>query len=381
MIEIRKGKQGELPAIRDFINMVFSMSSRPHDFKELLPKIYGDRAGSEPYHYLALEDGIMKAVVCSWPVTCTVGGHSVKAATVGSVSAHPYSKGKGYMKLLMNAAVEDMRKEGYDLSVLDGYRQRYRYFGYECGGSRLEYSFSANALKHGKGAKPDTAVTLRKLERKDRQWLHAAHELYIKQPLYCERSEEDFYDILCSWTSTVYGIFQEDVFCGYLLDCDSRIGELVLAEEGCIFSVLKAYGALVNGETFSLSVYPWETKRIEQLAPCYESVSMVEDGNYQIFNFESVLHFSMEAASRIKLLTDGELIAAVAGSKNVAIMVRDGIPTVSLTDREAECELSPTEAVTFFFSPVVGRACGEMSAKKRLNWFPLPLSISHQDRC
>lgn len=381
MVEIRKGNPGELPAIRDFINMVFSMNSEPHNFKEMLPKIYGDQAGTEPYHYIAAEDGSIKAVVCSWPVTYTFGGQSLKAATIGSVSAHPYSRGKGYMKLLMNAAVEDMKKEGYDLSVLDGYRQRYRYFGYECGGSRLEYRFSMNALKHAKGAEEESAVTLRTLGPEDREYLHKAYELYINKPLHCERAEKNFYHILCSWSAVVYGIFQEGALTGYLVDCGGHIAELVLEEEKCIFSALKAYGELLKREEITIPVYPWETERAEYLAPCYGGMSVVQDGNYQIFNFESVLRFSMAVASKMKPLTDGELVVAVEGQENLAIAVSAGVPSVSCTGQAADCKLTPLEAVAFFFSPVMGRECTAVSAEKRLNWFPLPLSVSHQDRC
>ena len=52
-----RGKPGELGEIRDFVNMVFSMHTRPHDFARMLPKLYADDAATEGEHYLVREDG------------------------------------------------------------------------------------------------------------------------------------------------------------------------------------------------------------------------------------------------------------------------------------------------------------------------------------
>ena len=49
-IRIEKGCAGELPDILDFANYVFSQTSQPHDFRRLLPKLYGENSGSEGYH-------------------------------------------------------------------------------------------------------------------------------------------------------------------------------------------------------------------------------------------------------------------------------------------------------------------------------------------
>ena len=48
-----KGQPGELPEILDFINMVFSMHRVPHNFRTLLPKLYGADRQTEWCHYLA----------------------------------------------------------------------------------------------------------------------------------------------------------------------------------------------------------------------------------------------------------------------------------------------------------------------------------------
>ena len=126
MTEYRKALCGELPQIIEFIDMVFSLSGTPHDFASLVPKLYGNGKNTEPCHFLALEEGKIKAVVCSLPVTLRFGSRSLTCAAIGSVAVHPDSRGKGYMKRLMNDAIQDMKENHMALSCLTGLRQRYR---------------------------------------------------------------------------------------------------------------------------------------------------------------------------------------------------------------------------------------------------------------
>lgn len=118
-IRIEKGCAGELPDILDFANYVFSQSSQPHDFRRLLPKLYGENSGSEGYHYLVREDGRIRAMVCAMPLSL-LWRQAVAAAGIGTVSVHPYARGKGYMKALMNQAMEDLKTQGYAMAFLGG---------------------------------------------------------------------------------------------------------------------------------------------------------------------------------------------------------------------------------------------------------------------
>ncbi|MEG0687625.1 MAG: GNAT family N-acetyltransferase, partial [Hungatella sp.] len=124
-----KGLPGELSEIRDFVNMVFSMHRMPHNFEILLPKLYQDGQNTEAYHYLAKEGSKLKAIVCALPFSLISGKHTLSCAAIGSVSVHPYSRGKGYMKELMSWMQKDLKEQGVSLCVLEGRRHRYQYFG------------------------------------------------------------------------------------------------------------------------------------------------------------------------------------------------------------------------------------------------------------
>ena len=143
-----RGKPGELDEIRDFANMVFSMHTRPHDFARMLPKLYADGSATEGEHYLVREDGRLVAAVCAHPFTLVCRDRTLPCAAIGSVSVHPYVRGKGYMRKLMTTAVADMAQNGIALSVLDGRRHRYAYFGYEPAGLRAEYTITPDNLRH-----------------------------------------------------------------------------------------------------------------------------------------------------------------------------------------------------------------------------------------
>ena len=102
MIEYRKALPHEEADILDFINYVFSQAHRPHDFKLLLPKVYAHE-GFYRYHYVAVKDGRIRGTVAVLPLEMQVmPGKTLKIGYVGSVSAHPYDKGAGHMKKLMD---------------------------------------------------------------------------------------------------------------------------------------------------------------------------------------------------------------------------------------------------------------------------------------
>ena len=111
MTEYRKALEHEEADILDFINYVFSQAHRPHDFRKLLPKVYAHK-GFYRYHYVAAENGHIRGTVAVLPVEMPFGdGQSLKIGYVGSVSAHPYDKGAGHMKKLMQLMLEDTKEQ------------------------------------------------------------------------------------------------------------------------------------------------------------------------------------------------------------------------------------------------------------------------------
>ena len=147
-MEFRRAKRGELGEIVDFINMVFSMEECPHQFRTLLPKLYENGALTERFHYICIENGKIKGVVCMLPIQLEYKGKQLKCGTVGSVAVHPDLREKGCMKQLMEIALADMKEQGMALSCLSGQRQRYTYYGYEKLGDGYYYSIQKANIIH-----------------------------------------------------------------------------------------------------------------------------------------------------------------------------------------------------------------------------------------
>ena len=112
----------------DFINYVFGFNGNSSDFKKLLPKLYKYDYEPAVSSYVAIDDGKLKAAVGAFDHDITVCGHYLKTRGIGNVAVHPYTRGSGYMKKLMNIALDDMIADGVVLTVLGGRRQRYNYF-------------------------------------------------------------------------------------------------------------------------------------------------------------------------------------------------------------------------------------------------------------
>ena len=166
MTEYRRALSHEEADILDFINYVFSQAHRPHNFKTLLPKVYAHEGFSQ-YHYVAVKDGHIRGTVAVLPVNMPVGGgETLKIGYVGSVSVHPYDRGAGHMKKLMQLMLADAQDQ-YDLLALGGLRQRYQYFGFERGGSKLHFTVTHNNVRHALAAASDERLQLREITSPD----------------------------------------------------------------------------------------------------------------------------------------------------------------------------------------------------------------------
>ena len=157
------GAPGEMGEIIDFINYIFSQTRVPHDFKALLPKVYGDDApaGGEAFHFLAKQQNKIVGCVANRLTTLHFGDSQLYCGYVGSVSVHPYHRGEGHMKKLMSNVICDAKAHGLDMLILGGQRQRYGYFGFEPAGLKYSFRVTKTNLRHALNDLDASAFTLR----------------------------------------------------------------------------------------------------------------------------------------------------------------------------------------------------------------------------
>ena len=199
MTEFCTGKASDREDIIDFINMVFSQTGQPHDFKILLPKLYADDSDTSACHFLAKEDGKIKAVVGLFPTEHVTGGQRLKIGHIGSVSVHKYARGRGYMKQLMAMAYDAAKHGGYDALVLGGKKNRYQYFGFQPTEAAAKYSFIPENFSHQYKGGHD-AISFERVEDEHSTYISEIRALYEKRPVYTDRGDDrQFFKVLCSW--------------------------------------------------------------------------------------------------------------------------------------------------------------------------------------
>ncbi|MDR1655896.1 MAG: GNAT family N-acetyltransferase, partial [Treponema sp.] len=186
----------------DMANYVFSHAHKPTDFPALLPKLYKREYFMDAAHYLCREDGKIKAAVGVYPLEMKLCGASLAGCGIGMVSVHPYSRSKGYMKELMNRALEDMRKDGLVFACLSGRRQRYEYFGFSPAGTIFSFECNSFNIRHTLGKNFVSSLALKQLCPKDLaliEEIRLMHEAKPEKGAGFVRRRDRFFDILASW--------------------------------------------------------------------------------------------------------------------------------------------------------------------------------------
>lgn len=370
----RRGRPEDWADIIDFANYVFSQNGAPHDFPRLIPKVYGGGPEMAALHHLALEEGRIKGMVAVYPSLCGIAGNRLKTGFIGTVSVHPYARGRGYMKRLMADAAERMREDGAALSMLGGQRQRYRYFGYELGGTVLLFHVNAANIRHVLGAAPEEAVRLTPAAAGDMDALYACYS----RRWITGRSREEFPAVLRTWNAVPYTVREGGRLAGYL--CASADGGCVL-ETGLdtpalLPRVLKAY-LQIHGGGVEVRLAAFEQELAAALAPLCEAYTVVQDQQYRILEYPAVLEALLKLRAAVSPLSDGRFVLGVRGAGQYALSVSGGRPAAEAVGEAADIVLEETEAVPFLTSPL--GLLRPRPACVPADWFPVPFALSPLD--
>ena len=388
-MEFRRAKRGELGEIVDFINMVFSMEECPHQFRTLLPKLYENGALTERFHYICIENGKIKGVVCMLPIQLEYKGKQLKCGTVGSVAVHPDMREKGCMKQLMEMAIADMKEQGIEFSCLSGQRQRYAYYGYEKLGDSYYYSIQKANIIHS--SKNFPVISLQ-LENSKEEELHELYRIYKSREIKIVREQEQFFSICKSWNGKMITIRNDKGIIGYLCVNHSQILECVLENEKYLFSVLAEYLKMKELQEVSIIVQPYEWKRQSILQEIAESCSLQAGVNYRIFDYKKVLEFYFEVKMEYDQLEEGTLafiVKKIDGKEEmIEIQVKENqvsifnFDYINAVDKEDKYILvSEKELMQIAFSNCPIWEGEKRYIQKYKGWFPLPLGITGQDLC
>jgi len=367
MVEYTVAKKEQRQEIIDFINYVFSYTHRPHDFKTLLPKGYRDeKEDLGAVHFLAEEDGKIKALIALRAEEVFVCGEYLKMGFIGNVSVHPYARGKGYMKQLMQKVITYANNQKLDYLILGGQRQRYGYFGFENAGVDFVFTVSKSNIRHCLGDLDLSKIKFLPMAGDMARW----KQLYQKRSFHVIRKEAEFLEVLRSWDAECNLIYKDGEPIGYI---SGEMSEVVLENEADYGLVLAAYFEEKKPEEIKIRVSPFLKERATFLSAVCERCSIESLEMVRVLDWKRVLLAFLKLKGETEPLSDGEMTIGIDG-QGYKITVKNAIPSVELCEK-SEGALSHIEAEQFFFGidTLLFPKCGQN------NWFPLPLSCDGPD--
>lgn len=371
-VQYVRGVPADRSDIVDFANYVFSHDHEPHDFKQLLPKVYADDVqGMEDWHFLAKADGRIRAMVCRLPLTMHVGDRVLRCGFIGTVSVHPYARGAGYMKHVMADVLEDARGR-FDVLVLGGQRQRYNYFGFERAGAHMHYTLNPAGMRHCLRNVDVSDITFSDLTEERPEEIDFVLNLMKRQVMYCERPRAYFLHYARSWCSRARLVRIAGEMAGYVI---GEVSEMGLADEKELPRVLKALIEQEKLAQVDFYVAPFERERMMLLRNISEIGMIVPFEMIRVLNWPRFVETMLRLKATAAPLEDGVCTVCVTGESTFTVRVEGGVPTVTEDGREPDVTCTHLEAERMFMSLDNLLWPGTLPA----TWAPLPFKMTGVD--
>ncbi len=377
-----KGTSADKEDIIDFANMVFSMNDQPHNFKTLLPKLYSDRYNFSENHFLCRVDGKIKGLVLLDKVDLKVGKHTLKVGSIGTVSVHPYERGKGHMKKLMTEAVEEINRS-CDLGELDGQRQRYEYFGFTPSGTEHVFTITSTNLRHSLLTTSLKGIVVERVFKGNSNDINAIQELCNASQLLCAREGEEqrFLDIMSSWNGELYALYKDDMISGYFYKYGSQLGEIFVSGKELLPSFIKEFMLKVGLKEITVKLNPLQSEYAGILSEFCEDVYSRCNHSFLPININKMITAFLELKAENTELEEGSIIISI-NNKTIKITLKNKIVEIEDSNGEAVVALCENEVMQELFC-VNSNLGSKLSALPSFakNWFPLPLFMSSVDVC
>ena len=364
----------------DFINYVFSQTYGPHDFEKMLPKLYRPDLELVRCHYGVRDGGALVAVAGSYPLTWQVGDRALRVAGIGAVATHPRHRGRGLMRAVVGHCVAEARAAGCHLSWLDGLGHRYRHFGYERAGAEITFQLTERDFA-GAGVAAD-GVRFRRLQEGD-ALLEQAARLHAGQRVHWRRAPAELPRICASWGGGLYAALEGDELAAYLVAARDRssVTELVAADAASAVRVTAAWRAERSAPQVTVTVSPWQRALARRLATLADSTRVQCCGNWQVFDWASVLAALLAERARSEPLPAGEAVVRIADGGGLRLWVDGAAAACEPTRAEPQVRLTAAEALRALAGPLPGAFPAPGTVPATLgSWCPLPFHLPSADR-
>ena len=351
------------------------------DFEKHLPIMWTREHDYMSRHFGVRENGRLVALLGVYPLPVNIAGHGLLFGTIGNVGTLHAHRGKGYMKLLMAAALEEADRLGLDAARLDGLRSRYNRHGFEHAGSLYGFTLTArNASEHP----PRLDCRFIPIEPDDLSAISFARACQQKSGIYALRETPlDFYMTLRAWEYIPYLALSDRQPVGYL--CASADGSAI-AEYGVTddlppCDLLSSW--LLNRGLPSLvfSAEPADVLTVRDALSRCERWNVSAASMFNVFHWDRVADALLDLRCRMSPLPDGAASLGIEGWGMLEMTVQNRRGSARRTASPAPLTLDRLAAARFLFGPLAPAAVGDVPADSPLNaWLPLPLSWNGQDR-
>ncbi len=377
-MEIYKGRgskedEKELLEVLDDVFFSDDEDETKRCFLELLPKLYKEQYNPGFNNVIIKEDGAIKAAIGCFPLDVTAAGRKLRVMGIGNVAVAKDSRRKGYMVELMNLALDIMKDEDFDYSLLGGQRQRYGYFGYEPTGSVQRFTINKGNIAKIKGDDYKTAFTSREITENDVDIIDKIVGLYKSLPYYMDRNRENCLDVLRSWRSVPYAAFENGEFKGYFtVEKFGGLQEIKAVNVEDTIDVILCAMDVIGTDSVSFSAPVFDTDICDYMIRygCGASICIADMIN--IFNFGKFIEAFLAIKAQRMNLCSGTLNVLIHGFKrdeNLSITVNGKNVAVTETDAKPDLELDHHRAIDFL-SGIYSKDRNVLPAFAQ-GWFPV----------
>ena len=377
------GKGNDVP-YADYMKLIndsFGFSTPETEFIGIHPKLYREEYRPQDQNYVVSEAGIPVAAVGAYDHEILVCGRRIPCRGIGNVAVHPHHRSKGYMKMAMNKAVEDMITDGIVLSTLGGQRQRYLHFGYDKAGPVYNYSVTKENVRHvfGDATAP---FEVHMITDPADPLIESIMALNQNGPFIPVRPRERYLDIAQTWKACLLTFLQDGEFLGYcILFGGYSVSEIQVCRDGDFLKAIHSlYAALQRDFTVFLPSHQHAYRLA--LTPVAEDVHVGHAMQFNILDYAAAIDAFLALKLTYETLPDGEMTLLIHGysrDERIRITVQGSTSRVVRLHENAsvDLELSHAEALSLLFSPVSPLHEGVCGLAKI--WFPLPLCMCHAD--
>lgn len=353
-MEIYKGRgskadEKELLEMLDDVFFSEDDEETKRNFLELLPSLYKEQYAPGYNNVIIKEDGVIKAAVGCYPREVTAAGRKLKVMGIGNVAVAKDSRRKGYMVELMKLAVDIMKEENYDYSLLGGDRQRYGYFGYEPIGSGQRFSINRNNIAHVAGRDFETSFVAKEVTEADSETVDKIVALYKSLPYHMNRTRENCLDVLRSWRSIPYAAFENGEFKGYFsVQKFGGLQEIKAVNVEDTLSLILCAMNVIGTDSVGFSIPVFDTEFCDYMIKICSGASITPADMINVFNFAKFIEAFLAIKAQRMNLCPGTLNILIHGYKrdeNLSITVDGKTVAVAETDARPDIELNHHRAI------------------------------------